>query len=147
VSRRRFLAATGSLLATSPAARAISGLGAEAPSVPPATPAAAAKSQRKIPIGVFISVYSTLPLDVALDKVTALGLEAVEVGTGGYVGNPHCPVDELLADSAKARAWKKKFEDRNILIGALSCHGNPLHPDSNFAQRDAEALRRSILLA
>jgi len=29
-------------------------------------------------------VYDHLSLDAMLDKVTALGLEAMEIGTGGY---------------------------------------------------------------
>jgi sugar phosphate isomerase/epimerase len=82
-----------------------------------------------------------------LDKISALGLEAVEVGTGGYPGAHHCPVQDLLADSDQAGAWKKKFEDRNLRVAAFSCHGNPLHPDSGIAQRDDEAFRQTVLLA
>lgn len=102
---------------------------------------------RKIPIGVFDPVYSDLSLDAMLEKISALGLEAVEIGTGGYPGNPHCPVDDLLSDSAKLNAWKRKFEDRNIRVATLSCHGNPVHPDPTIAQRDAETFRRTVLLA
>jgi sugar phosphate isomerase/epimerase len=105
------------------------------------------KSLRKIPIGVFDPVYADLSLDAMIDKISALGLEAVEIGTGGYPGTPHCPVDELLADASKLNAWKKKFEQRNIRVATLSCHGNPVHPDATIAQRDAEALRRTVLLA
>jgi sugar phosphate isomerase/epimerase len=32
-------------------------------------------------------------------------------------------------------------------VATLSCHGNPVHPDSSIAQRDAETLRRTVLLA
>ncbi len=102
---------------------------------------------RKIPIGVFDPVYQDLSLEAMLDKITALGLEAVEIGTGGYPSSPHCPVADLLADPAKARAWKKKFEDRNILVATLSCHGNPVHPDPAIAQRDVETFHRTVLLA
>ena len=84
---------------------------------------------RKIPIGVFDPVYDHLSLDAMLDKVTALGLEAMEIGTGGYPNNHHCPLDDLIADRAKAKAWLKKFEDRGIRVATLSCHGNPVHPD------------------
>ena len=104
-------------------------------------------SMRKIPIGVFDPVYAKLSLDEMLDKMTALGLEAAEIGTGGYPANPHCPIDELLADPAKARAWKKKFEDKDILLATLSCHGNPIHPDAQHAARDAESFRKTVLLA
>ena len=109
-----------------------------------ATPPAA---QRKIPIGVFDPVYEKLSLDEMLDKVSALGLEAMEIGTGGYPGSHHCPVDELLADPAKAKAWQKKFADRGIQVATLSCHGNPIHPDLKHAARDAESFRKTVLLA
>jgi sugar phosphate isomerase/epimerase len=102
---------------------------------------------RKIPIGVFDPVYEKLSLDAMLDKVSALGLEAMEIGTGGYPGLNHCPVDELLADAAKAKAWKKKFEDRGIQVATLSCHGNPIHPDARHAASDAETFRKTVLLA
>ncbi|HUJ32343.1 MAG TPA: sugar phosphate isomerase/epimerase [Candidatus Acidoferrum sp.] len=102
---------------------------------------------RKLPIGVFDPVYAHLSLDAMLEKISALGLEAVEIGTGGYPGSPHCPVDDLLADAAKLNAWKKKFDNRNIHVATLSCHGNPVHPDPAIAQRDAETFRRTVLLA
>src|SRR5579864_9435329 len=71
---------------------------------------------RKIPIGVFDPVYAHLSLDAMLDKVSALGLEAMEIGTGGYPNNRHCPLDDLIKDRAAAKAWQKKFEDRGIRV-------------------------------
>ena len=104
-------------------------------------------SKKKIPIGVFDPVYEDLSLDQMLDRVSALELEAMEIGTGGYPGSSHCPVAELLADPVKARAWKKKFEDRGIRVATLSCHGNPIHPDAKHAVRDAEIFRNTVRLA
>jgi sugar phosphate isomerase/epimerase len=147
VSRRNFLKTTSGLLAAVPvAAPGASTSEAGVPAPNPAT-AASAGRLRKIPIGVFDPVYNNLTLDEMLDKISALGIEAVEMGTGGYPGTKHCPVKELLDDAAKARAWKKKFEDRNILVATLSCHGNPVHPDPVRAREDDEAFRRTVLLA
>jgi sugar phosphate isomerase/epimerase len=56
-------------------------------------------------------------------------------------------VDELLADAAKAKAWQKKFEDRGIRVGALSCHANALSPDTKLATQHAADFRKTILLA
>ena len=146
LSRRRFLAATGGMLAqiaSGPAAaptgarRGFEAINAEAPTL--VTPSA----QRKIPIGVFDPVFGHLSLDALLDKLQELGLEAVEIASAG----PHCPLQDILDDSAKARAWKKKFDDKNIRIGALSCHGNPVHPDAKIAGRDREAFRRTVTAA
>jgi len=147
VSRRRFLATTGGVLAAAPAmARGGPSPATETPTPRPVIPTPAS-SARKIPIGVFDPVYNHLSLDEMLDKITAIGIEAVEIGTGGYPGTKHCPVKDLLDDPAKAKAWKKKFEDRNILLATLSCHGNPVHPDPDLAKREDETFRRTVLLA
>jgi sugar phosphate isomerase/epimerase len=82
-----------------------------------------------------------------LDKISGMGIEAIEIGTGGYPGTSHCPIQELLADPAKLRAWRKKFDDRNIMIATLSCHGNPVSPDAKLAARDNQSFRNSVLLA
>lgn len=147
VSRRNFLKTTGGLLAgVSAATPGASPMGA--PMMPTKSPDPPSPDNwRKIPIGVFDPVYDHLTLDEMLNKISALGLEAVEIGTGGYPGTKHCPVKELLEDPAKARAWKKKFEDRHIQVATLSCHGNPVHPDPVRAREDDEAFRRTVLLA
>ena len=149
VSRRKFLATTGGALAAGPVAgREASAAGAARPvaaAIP--EPAGAAPAGEKLLIGVFDPVYNNLTLDEMLEKITALGLEAVEIGTGGYPASPHCPVADLLAEPAKAKAWKKKFEDRNIRVATLSCHGNPVHPDPTRAAHDAQTLRNTVLLA
>jgi len=118
----------------------------ETPRAEPAS-SPAAEAARKIPIGVFDPVYNHLSLDEMLDKISTLGIEAVEVGTASLSGTRHCPVPELLADPAKARAWKNKFEDHKILVATLSCHGNPVHPDPKIAARDDEIFRNTVLLA
>src|SRR5580692_7705863 len=149
VDRRRFLAATGGGLL----AAAVPGGVKVKDSISGAVPAskkqstASSSTKRKIPIGVFDPVYEKFSLDEMLDKVNALGLEAMEIGTGGYPGTHHCPVAELLGDPAKAKAWQKKFEDRGIHVATLSCHGNPVHPDEKHAARDAESFQKTVLLA
>ncbi len=149
IDRREFLAiAGGGLLAASAPVISNATELAGAPGLVKRDAAlGAGSSQRKIPIGVFDPVYEKLSLDEMLDKVSALGLEAMEIGTGGYPGANHCPVDELLADPAKAKAWKKKFEDRGIRVATLSCHGNPIHPDAKHAAEDAETFRKTVRLA
>ena len=153
VDRREFLAMTAAaattatgenLLASRSKVVAKAGPSAKTAdtSLPMAVPA-----RDKIPIGVFDPVFFHLSLDAMLEKMAELDLEAVEVAATGYPSTPHCPVAEMLADPVKARAWKKKFDDRNIRIGAFSAHGNPLHPNPKIAQRDHEAFRRAVLLA
>jgi sugar phosphate isomerase/epimerase len=145
-TRRNFLGAAAGTMASVVLGEAVS-TGAARGSASASPAASGPRARKKIPIGVFDPVYEKLSLDEMLDKVSALGLEAMEIGTGGYPGNNHCPVPELLADAAKAKAWKKKFEDKNIRVATFSCHGNPIHPDPKPAARDAEKFRQTVLLA
>jgi len=147
VNRRTFLSQTGSgLLAATLHATGSFRVASEPPSFSAAATAAAG-AKKRIPIGVFDPVYEHLSLDEMLEKVSALGLEAMEIGTGGYPNNKHCALDEFIADKSKARAWQKKFEDKGIHVATLSCHGNPVHPNAQHAQKDADTFRKTVLLA
>jgi sugar phosphate isomerase/epimerase len=154
VNRREFLTKTGASLAAAAALPAAGPWSAVAgpndvlgsvPNAPRSWPPAGAK--KKIPIGVFDPVYDHLSLETMLDKVSALGLEAMEIGTGGYPNNPHCPLDDLIQDPGRAKAWQKKFADRGIRVATLSCHGNPVHPNAQHAQKDVDTFRKTVLLA
>jgi sugar phosphate isomerase/epimerase len=134
------------MLAATPVVGSLASKSVEAWEAFAVTPAAD-KAVRKIPIGVFDPVYNHLSLDKMLDKISALGIEAVEMGTGGYPGTKHCPVADLLADPASAKAWKRKFEDRNIAVATLSCHGNPVHPNPEIARQYDDSFRRTVRLA
>lgn len=98
-------------------------------------------------VGVFAVLFSQMPLEEAMDYIKAAGCETVEIGTGSYPGNAHCPLDELVADKGKAQAWMKKITDRGLQISALSCHGNPLHPMPKQREADDQTFRNTITLA
>jgi sugar phosphate isomerase/epimerase len=149
IDRRQFLAASsgGLLAAAVPGSSIMANAGESAASSAATFAPIPAGNLRKIPIGVFDPVYEHLSLDAMLDKVTALGLEAMEIGTGGYPNNHHCPLDDLIADRSKAKAWQRKFEDRSIRVATLSCHGNPIHPDASIAKKDIDTFRKTVLLA
>ncbi len=98
-------------------------------------------------LGVFLVLFGDKSFEEALDKAKELGLDAVEIGTGNYPGDAHCKVDELLNDNGKLEKFKKEVEKRNLEISALSCHGNPLHPDEKIAKQHQEIQRKTILLA
>jgi len=137
MNRRQFLGTTAAALVSAPLSAS-----AQLPSQDkPAT------SKKSLPIGVFNPPFHHLSLDQMLDKFSSMGIEAVEVGATGSAGSPQCPRPELVADPAKARAWKKKFDDRGIPVMALSCHNNALYPDPAKAREAAEEFRQTLQLA
>jgi sugar phosphate isomerase/epimerase len=98
-------------------------------------------------LGVFTVPYGKLPFEEALDRIAALGVEAVEIGTGNYPGDAHCKPDDLLADHDVATRFRKSVESRGMIISALSQHGNPLHPDAGRARKDHDVWRKTVRLA
>lgn len=98
-------------------------------------------------IGVFDPVFGSLELEPMLDRIVGLGLQAVEIGAGNYPGDRHCKPVELLADAGARRAFAEAFSSRGLVISALSCHGNPIHPDADRARRDDEVFRHTVRLA
>src|SRR2546423_8215631 len=97
-------------------------------------------------VGVFTPLLSQLPLAAVLKELKALQIQTVELATGNYPGDAHCKLS-LLDDPAALDTFKKTIADQGFSISALSCHGNPLHPNRDHAKRDQETNRRSILLA
>jgi sugar phosphate isomerase/epimerase len=86
-------------------------------------------------------------LEAMLDRIGQLGLEAVEIGAGNYPGDAHCRPAELLGDAAARDHFTAAFADRGLVISALSCHGNPLHPDNGRAAHDDAVFRDTVRLA
>jgi sugar phosphate isomerase/epimerase len=97
-------------------------------------------------VGVFTPLLSKLSLEAVLGKLAALQIQTVELGTGNYVGDSHCKLT-MLEDATRLKDFKKVLEDHGASVSALSCHGNPLHPDNVQAQEFREVSRKTILLA
>ncbi|MDO3409507.1 sugar phosphate isomerase/epimerase [Saccharibacillus sp. CPCC 101409] len=98
-------------------------------------------------LGVFMVLFNERGFEESLDYVAEKGLKAVEIGTGGNPGNVHCNPEELLADKSKLDAFKKAVDSRGLIISALSCHGNPLHPQKALAKADHDVFLRTVELA
>jgi sugar phosphate isomerase/epimerase len=97
-------------------------------------------------LGVFTPVLGQMSLADALATLKGLGIDRVELGTGNYPGSPHLSLS-LLDDSSGLKDFKAQLDDHGIQISALSCHGNPLHPDPALAHSAREVNRKTILLA
>jgi sugar phosphate isomerase/epimerase len=98
-------------------------------------------------IGIFTPPYQNKPLDETLDILQKLGAQAAEIGTGGYPGSQHCPVDELLDSPSKRDAYLGKFTSRNMIISAFSCHYEPLSPNKKTAEESDSIFKRTVELA
>ncbi len=83
--------------------------------------------------GVVTVPLYVIELAEALVYLKSLGVEAVELGVGGFPGNIHCNAEKLLKTPELLRDFKKTILESGIEISAFSCHGNPVHPDPEVA--------------
>jgi len=98
-------------------------------------------------LGALTVPYHALGVDEALDRLVAMGVEAVELGTGNYPGAAHCDPDLLLADDGALGALEHALSSRGLELSALSQHGNPLHPDPAVADAAHAVWRKTLELA
>lgn len=99
-------------------------------------------------LGLFTPVLGSLPFEKMLEKVRSLQrVQAIELGTGAWPGSDHIKVDELLGNAQKAKEFRSKIQDTGLTISALSCHGNPIHPEAAVAKKYDETFRKTVRLA
>jgi sugar phosphate isomerase/epimerase len=99
-------------------------------------------------LGVFTPVFGGLDVDAMLAKVRALQhVRAVELGTGGWPGHDHLDVDALVDNKCAVSDFRAKIADAGLTISALSCHGNPIHPDRPTAKMYDDVFRKTVRLA
>ena len=63
---------------------------------------------------VLANLFWDLTLDETLAKLKPMGVQAVEIGAGGFPGKAQCNPAELLADEKKLQEWKDTFKKYDI---------------------------------
>ena len=86
-------------------------------------------------------------LEETLLYLSRQGVECVELGAGGYPGSGHLNVQKLLTDDGEVKYVKNLLKQYNMSISAISCHGNPVHPDEEIAAKFHIEFIDAILIA
>jgi len=98
-------------------------------------------------LGVLTVPLASRPVGEALEYLASLGVQSVELGTGGYPGNAHLNPVEALKNPAIIDELKELLQKYKLTISALSCHGNPVHPNKEIAEKDHEDFINTCKLA
>lgn len=96
-------------------------------------------------IGAYNACLGDKPIGEALDMIAGLGLNSVEVNSGGFLPPIHLPVDQLRESETARSEYLEQFSSRGLTLTALNCNGNPLFPREGFPH--AQDLIDSIELA
>lgn len=98
-------------------------------------------------LGVFTVLLGSKSLEEALKYLSQLGVQAVELGAGGYPGTAHVNAEEFIKDDSKVNALKELVKKYDMEISALSVHGNPVHPQKDIADKFHYDFENTVLLA
>lgn len=98
-------------------------------------------------LGVMSPVLNDMSLEDAIKYLASLDVDCMELGVGGYPGKALCDAADFLANPEKIENIKKLLTENNIELSALSCHGNPLHPNKDTAKVFEDDFDNAVLLA
>ncbi|MBO7397477.1 MAG: sugar phosphate isomerase/epimerase [Clostridia bacterium] len=97
-------------------------------------------------IGIISVLLGDLSTAEAMKYLADAGAECVEIGCGGYPGNAHCKPEILLHDEKAFGEFKQAVYGNGLEISALSCHGNPVHPNKEIAKKYHDDFINTILM-
>lgn len=99
-------------------------------------------------LGVYNAILHDRDLPAALETIAGLGLEGIEINSGGFLPAVHVPhFDDILTSDTARDDYLGIFEGTGVEISGFNCNGNPLHPNRAIGEAHAEDIRRSIRLA
>jgi sugar phosphate isomerase/epimerase len=93
------------------------------------------REEHHMKLGAFTVLLGDRSLDSACEFLAERGIQAIEVGCGGYPGKAHCDPKQLLGNPQAIRDFKNAYERHGIELAALSVQGNNVHPDPAEAAR------------
>ena len=98
-----------------------------------------------------LSVFAVLLADRSFEEackyLSERGVQAVEIGCGGFPGDAHCKPRDLLAHPEKIDEMRAILDKYNLEIAAFSTHGNAVHPDKAVAAKFHDDFVQTVLLA
>jgi sugar phosphate isomerase/epimerase len=98
-------------------------------------------------LGAYTACLHDRSLDETLKILGELGLTSAEINTGGFIGAPHIPIDDILAGAGAREDYLGRFAQAGITLTGLNVNGNPLNPDPLVGPKHADDLRRTIEVA
>lgn len=98
-------------------------------------------------LGVFTVMLGDQSLEHTLEYLKCIGVDAVEIGCGGYPGTAHCNAVQFLRNKILIREFRQALDKYEMTLSALSVHGNPIHPQRELAVKHHEEYEAAVRLA
>lgn len=83
-------------------------------------------------LGLFTDGLPDMPFEQVLDEAVKMGIQVLELGTGGYSCAPHLDMDKLLHSEQARREFMNSIESRGLELYALNCSANAIGPGKRW---------------
>lgn len=98
-------------------------------------------------LGVMNPVFGGYTFEEALKFLHDHDVHEMEIGAGGYPGDNHLNPEELINNPEKLEEFKALMKKYDVSISAIACHGNPLHPNKEIAEKFDKEFKNACLAA
>ncbi|MDR2749543.1 MAG: sugar phosphate isomerase/epimerase [Clostridiales bacterium] len=98
-------------------------------------------------LGVLTVPLYSKPAEEAFAILAKMGVEALEIGTGGSPGSVHLNPAEFLGNPGRVKEYKDMVKGLGLEISAFSCHGNAVHPNKEIAKKAHDEFVQTCQLA
>lgn len=100
----------------------------------------AAFNPNPMQLGLFTDGLPDMPLERMLDEAVSMGIEVLELGTGGYSCAPHLDMAKLLESASARKEFLGAIESRGLKIAALNCSANAVGPGERWASHGPDVM-------
>lgn len=83
-------------------------------------------------LGLFTDGLPNMKFEEVLDAAVEMGIEVLELGTGGYSCAPHLDMKKLLESAQARKEYLNAIESRGLKIAALNCSANAIGPGERW---------------
>ncbi len=98
-------------------------------------------------LGLLTGVLGDRDRKSAFAYIKQLGFDAVELGTGEFTTDVHAGLERLVDGGPGIAELRDDLATAGLEISALSCHGNPVHPNAAYAARADDVYRKTVAAA
>src|SRR4051812_43088367 len=96
-------------------------------------------------IGLFAESAGMNDFDAVLARMSALGMQWIELSTGGQDDFPYLDAPKLLKDKKARQELTAKLDGHGLKLSAINASAFPLHP--TIGADHTELIRNAIRLA
>ncbi len=91
-------------------------------------------------LGLFTDGLPEMPFEQVLNEAVKMGIEVLEIATGGYSCAPHLDMEKLLKSADARKEYLNAIESRGLKICALNCSANAIGPGERWASHAPDVM-------